>query len=188
MRFYGMRWLAVLALLALPARAEDCFSGLPKRLSYDNGSYVTIIQRHGEDFTYEAPYPGGNNVVSKTRLGLFPRDSRLPSRYFEYRWDDRLPQLADLVPGYRFDVAGQMAAGKDEPRAYRISGEVLGREEVKIGDCSYPVLAIARVTYVNGAQVSTDTLRFSPEMMVVLWTDGSDAAGKRFSQHTVRLE
>jgi len=178
--------VVIMVLLAEPAAAQECFSGLPKRLDYDNGGHVTIIQRHGEDFTYEAPYPGGNNVVSKTHLGIFPRDSRLPNRYFEYRWSSRLPRLPDLVPGYRFDVSGKMAAGKDEPRAYRITGEVMGPDEVRIGGCSYPVLVISRTTYVGGVEVSSDTLRFSAEMGVVLATD-TVQGGKRVVQQVVGL-
>ena len=40
-----MRIVIALLLLALPVQAEDCFSGLPKRVSFDNGKTITIIQR-----------------------------------------------------------------------------------------------------------------------------------------------
>jgi len=82
-----------------------------------------------------------------------------------------------------------MSAGKDTPRDYRISGDVLGEDVMEIGACSYRVLTIARATYVNGPQVGAVTLRFSPEMMLVLSTDGVDpATGKSTSQRVVGLE
>ena len=183
-----MRIVIALLLLALPVQAEDCFSGLPKRVSFDNGKTITIIQRHGEDVSFTSPYVGGNDVVSKTHLILFPRQTRLPNRLLEYRWDSRLPGLEDLVAGFHFDVAGTMRAGKDEPQDYRIVGDVLGAEEVKLGDCSYATLVIATKSYVGGAEVVTTTVNLSTEMLVVLRSGGVDAKGKRYSYQAVGLE
>ena len=48
-----MMRMVLLALLAmaLPAQAEECFAGLPKRVTFDSGKTITIIQHHGEDVT-----------------------------------------------------------------------------------------------------------------------------------------
>ena len=185
-----MMRMVLLALLAmaLPAQAEECFAGLPKRVTFDSGKTITIIQRHGEDVTYTSPYVGGNDVVSKTHLILFPRQTRLASRFLEYRWDSRLPGLDDLVPGYHYDVSGTMKSGDDTPRDYRIVGDVLGVDVVKLGKCSYPVLAIASKSFVGGAEVVATTVYLSTDMVVVLRTEGVDAAGKRYDYKAVTLE
>ena len=46
-----MRIAIALLPMALPAQAEECFSGLPKRVTFDSGRITTFIQRHGEEVT-----------------------------------------------------------------------------------------------------------------------------------------
>ncbi len=163
-----MMMLALLALMALPAQAEECFSGRPAQVRYDDGHTVTIIQRHGDDVTFTEPYAGGNDAVQKTHLMLFPKQARFGARGVEHRWTSRLPKLGDLTPGYRFDLKGTMKSGDTPAIAYRNEGQVLGQEEVKIGACVYPALVIAKNTYLDGKLAITATEYLSPDMMIIL--------------------
>lgn len=180
-----------LVTLAAPALAQEaeCFAGQPKKVTFDSGRTVTIIQRHGSDVTYTQPYAGGNDIVTKTHILLFPKTSRLAARMIEYRWDDPLPGLADLVPGFRYDVAGTMKSGDDPAQDYRITGEVLGQDVVSIGTCDYPVTVIAAQSFVGGAEVTATTTSLSTEMMVVLKAEGKDqTSGKAYAYQAVALE
>ena len=163
-----MRILVALALVALPAQAEECFVGVPNRVSYDDGHVVTIIQRHGDDLTYTTPYEGFQDQVHKTHLMLFPKQARFGARASENRWTSRLPKLDDLVPGYHFDIKGTMKSGDAAAIPYRSEGEVVGADEVKLGGCGYAVLVITVNTYLNDALAITATEYLSPDMMVLL--------------------
>ena len=138
------------------------------QVRYDDGHTITIIQRHGDDLTYTQPYQGGTDAVQKTHLMLFPKQARFGARATENRWTSRLPKLGDLAPGYRFDVNGTMKSGTDAAMPYRIQGEVVGQNAVKLGACGYPVLVIATNTYLNDALAITATYYLSPDLMVVL--------------------
>lgn len=184
-----MRILLAFMLMALPATAQDCFVGLPKRVTYDSGKVATVIQRHGEEIMYTEPYPGGNDVENKTHLVLFPRQTRLPNRFLEYKWADKLPALAALVPGFHFDVAGGMTSDKNPSQPYRITGDVLASEAVMIGKCRYATLVIASKTYIGDVEVLETTVHFSPDMLVILQTTGTRLAdGKSFATRAVGLE
>ena len=183
-----MRIVIALFLMALPAQAEDCFSGLPKRLTFDSGKTTMIIQRHGESVTHTEPYVGGNDAVIKTHLFVFPKQIRLPNRMLEYRWDDRLPGLEDMVAGYHFDVQGTMRSGDDAPIDYRIVGDVLSEEVINLGECSYGTLVIASTSYVGGVEVVATTVHLSTEMLAVLRTEGQFKAGEKYVFKAVKLE
>lgn len=165
-----MKWiLTVLALVATPALAQEaCFSGLPRQVTYDDGRVVTIIQRHGADVTYTVPYEGFQDSVMKTQMMLFPKQGRAGARSSEYRWDTRLPKLADLVPGYAFDIEGTMKSGDGEAVPYRKAGTVVSEEAVMIGECSYAALVIAVDTYLRDEKIMTATEYLSADMMVIL--------------------
>ena len=165
---FSMRFWVVLALMALPAQAEECFSGSPSHVSYDDGHEITIIQRHGDDVTYTQPYEGFQDSVHKTHLMLFSKQARHGARSSENRWTSRLPGLDDMVPGYHFDIEGTMKSGDAEAIPYRNEGEVLGVEEVKLGACSYPALVIRVNTYLNDQLAITATEYLSAEMLVLL--------------------
>lgn len=189
-----MRIVLALALVALasPALAQEeaaCFEGQPKKVTFDNGRTTTIIQRHGSDITYTTPFAGGNDVVTKTHLLLFPKTSRKAARLIEYRWDSDLPRLDDLVAGFHYDVEGRMKSGDDPEQDYRIVGDVLAEDVVKIGKCDYPVLVIEAHTFVGGTEVVATTISLSTEMMVVLATKGTDVTtGKDHAYQAVTLE
>lgn len=179
------------AALAAPAMAEEqpCFAGQPKKVTFDNGRSTTIIQHHGSDITYTQPYAGGNDVVTKTHLLLFPKASRLAARVIEYRWTDALPGLDALVPGFSYDVSGTMKSGQDAAQDYRIAGEVLGQDVVSIGKCDYPVIVIETHTFVGGIEAVATEISLSTEMMVILKTAGKDATtGKKYAYQAVTLE
>jgi hypothetical protein len=164
-----MKWAVLaLALMASPAAAQDCFAGEPRKVSYDNGRVFTIIQRHGADVTYTVPYEGFQDSVSKTHLMLIPKQGRSGARSSEYKWSSRLPKLRDLVPGYTFDIKGTMKSGEGEAVPYRITGEVLREEVVKVGACSYPTLVILVETYLRDLKIFQTTDYLSPDMVVLL--------------------
>ena len=180
-----------LAALALPALAEEvpCFEGQPKKVTYDTGRTTTIIQRHGSDVTYTTPFAGGNDVVTKTHLLLFPKTSRMAARLIEYRWDSQLPGLDDLAVGLHYEVEGKMKSGDDPEQDYRILGDVRAEDVVKLGKCEYPVLVIEAHTFVGGTEVTATTLSLSTEMMVILKTEGQDmTTGKTYAYQAVALE
>lgn len=167
-----MKWMMVaLALMAGPVAAQDCFVGEPRKVSYDNGRVFTIIQRHGADVTFTVPYEGFQDSVSKTHLMLIPKQGRSGARSTEYKWSSRLPKLRDLVPGYRFDLDGTMKSGDGEALPYRIAGEVLREEVVKVGACSYPTLVILVETFLGDTLIFRTTDYLSPEMVVLLKTE-----------------
>lgn len=189
MRFAFAMALAVLALPALAQEEAACFTGEPKKVTFDTGRTTTIIQRHGSDITYTTPFAGGNDVVTKTHLLLFPKTSRMAARLIEYRWDSRLPRLDDLAVGFHYDVDGTMKSGDDPEQDYRIVGNVLGQDVVTIGKCDYPVLVIEAHTFVGETEVTATTIGLSTEMMVVLKTEGQDmTTGKTYAYQAIALE
>ena len=163
-----IRILAAFMLLAMPAQAQDCFSGQPRQVRYDDGRMITIIQRHGDDLTYTTPYEGNQDTVQKTHLMLFPKQARFGARSSENRWTSRLPRLGDMTPGYAFDIKGTMKSGEGEALPYRIEGEVLREEAVMVGDCSYDSLVISQNTYLKGEVVLRATLYLNADMVVLL--------------------
>ncbi|MEO8241244.1 MAG: hypothetical protein ABI832_02975 [bacterium] len=184
-----MRFLMVLALMALPAQADDCVSGKATRVSYSDGHALTIIQRHGDDLTYTQPYDGGTDAVSKTHLMLFPKEARFGARMVENRWTSRLPNMKDLKPGYHFDIKGTMKSGQGDAVSYRNEGEVLRMEEVKVGTCSYPALVVAMNTYLSGELIITSTNYLSPELEILLQSDVVlISAGKRSSYKALAVQ
>ena len=183
-----MRFVIALLFLALPARADECFTGLPKVLTYDNGRTTTIIQRHGDSITDAAPFDGVN-VVSKSQLMIFPLQARLPNRFMEYRWDGRLPKLDQLQPGYHFDLTAELTKDGKDPGTYRMTGDVIGLQEIKIGTCPYQVLAVATETYINGAKILATTFYLSPDMKVVLGSQGVDVStGTQYNRVVTALK
>ena len=110
MRF-AMRFWVVMMMLALPAQAQECFSGKPKQVSYSDGHAITIIQRAGDDLTYSQPYAGDHDAVLEAQLMLFPKHERFAGRSVEHQWSGRLPKSSALKPGYHFDLKGVMKSG-----------------------------------------------------------------------------
>ena len=185
-----MKWiLVVLAFLACPVQAQECFTGEPRQVTYDTGRVITIIQRHGDDVTYTTPYEGFQDAVTKTQLMLFPKQGRAGARSTEYRWSSRLPKMRDLVPGFRFDITGTMKSGDGAALPYRILGEVLREEVVMVGACSYPTLVIADETYLNDEIVRTATQYLSPEMRIILKSEVLPiSAGQMIKSTAVALQ
>ncbi len=164
-----MKWVLVaLVLVAAPVQAQECFSGKPRQVTYDDGRVFTIIQRHGDDVTYTVPFAGFQDAVTKTQLMLFPKQGRAGARSTEYRWKSRLPKSKDMVPGYAFDIEGTMKSGDGEALPYRNTGSVLRVEEVLVGECSYPALVVQIDTYLNDELILTGTDHLSLDMMVIL--------------------
>lgn len=166
-----MKWCVAMVLglgLGLPAAAQECFVGQPRQVTYDDGRVVTIIQRHGDDLTYTIPQAGNQDTVHKSHLMLFPKASRSGARSIEHRWSSNLPKLGDLVPGYRFDLAAKMKSGDGAAVDYRSTGEVLGLDEVKLGDCRYAVLVIRMEISLDGQLAIVATQYFSADLGVVL--------------------
>ena len=163
-----MRVFCVLALMALPVQAEECFTGKPKQIAFDTGKVWTVIQRHGDDVTYTVPYAGFQDSVTKTHLMLFAKQSRQGARASEVRWSSRLPGMKDMVPGYHFDLKGMMKSGEGKALPYRVAGDVTGTEVVAVGACPYEVRVIALTTYLDEQPLLTARYHLSPEMRVVL--------------------
>lgn len=175
-------------LLAMPAGAA-CFEGKPGKVTYDNGREITIIQRHGSDLTYTQPYAGYQDSVNKTHLMLFPKTARRGARATEFRWTTRLPKLDQLVPFYHFNLKGTMTSGDGKAVPYRNEGDVLAREVVQIGACSYDVLVVKTTAYLNEQVISVATDYLSPQMLVLLRSDiALVSAGKNISQTAVAIE
>jgi hypothetical protein len=164
-----MKWVLVaLALVAAPVEAQECFSGEPRQVTYDDGRVFTIIQRHGDDVTYTVPYEGFQDAVTKTQLMLFPKQGWAGARSTEFRWTSRLPKAKNMVPGFEFDIEGTMKSGDGVALPYRIKGAVLREEEVMVGKCSYPALVVEMDTYLNDELILKGTDHLSLEMTVVL--------------------
>lgn len=180
----------VLALLATPAVAQEgCFDGMPRRVSYSDGRVITIIQRHGNDLTYTTPDDGFQDAVTKTHLMLFPKQGRQGARSSEYRWSSRLPGINKMVPGFQFDLKGTMKSGGGAALPYRNEGQVLGVEEVKVGKCSYPALAIKVNTWLDDQLILTGTTWLSADMMVILKSEVvPTSAGRQIAWVATALE
>lgn len=184
-----MRLWMVLALMALPAQAEDCFAGKPRQISYDNGRVWTIIQRHGDDVTYTVPQEGFQDSVYKTHMMLFAKQSRQGARSTEVRWTSRLPGIKDMVPGYHFDLKGMMKSGEGKAVPYRVEGDVTGTDTVMVAKCPYEVQVVTLRTFLNDDPLVSATYYLSPEMMVVLHSEVVPiAAGTQIVTSAVALQ
>ncbi|MEO6300360.1 MAG: hypothetical protein ABIO62_12125 [Paracoccaceae bacterium] len=166
-----MRFLAIMLMLALPAQAQECFSGKPKHVAYSDGHAITIIQRYGDDLTYTMPYAGDHDAVLESQMMLFPKHERFAGRSVEHKWPGRLPKSSALKPGYHFDLNGTMKSGSGAAVPYRNEGDVLRQEVVSVGACSYDVVVIAMNTYINNELAITATNYLSLDMLVLLRSD-----------------
>lgn len=184
-----MRFLVVTLMLALPAQAQECFSGKPKHVTYSDGHAITIIQRYGDDLTYAMPYAGDHDAVLESQMMLFPKHERFAGRSVEHVWPGRLPKSSVLKPGYHFDIKGTMKSGGGKAVPYRNEGDVLRSEVVMVGKCSYDAVVISMNTYINGDLAITATDYLSLDMLVLLRSDVVTAgAGKGSSYSAVGIE
>jgi hypothetical protein len=181
--------LVALTLMAAPAAAQECFSGLPTRVTFNDGRVQTIIQRHGADVTYTTPYEGFQDSVLKTQMMLFPKQGRAGARSTEYRWTSRLPKLRDMVPGYQFDIKGTMKSGDGSAIPYRNVGEVLRIEDVNVGACVYSTLVIKVETYLNDQVEIIATDYLSPDLVVILKSEILPvSAGQMIKRQVVAIQ
>jgi hypothetical protein len=178
-------WGIVAAMLSVTPMTADCFVGQPGKVTYNDGRVITIIQRHGDDLTYTEPYEGYQDAVSKTHMMLFPKTSRRGARATEIRWSSPLPKLKQMVPGYHFDLQGTMKSGDGTPLPYRSEGDVLGKEVVKVGKCTYDVLVIKTATYLDNQVISVATDYLSIDLLVVMRSDINVISSGRQVKRTV---
>lgn len=181
-------WGLVVACLALPAGAQECFAGKPGKVSFDDGRVITIIQRHGDDLTYTEPYEGFQDIVRKTHLMLFLKTARAGARATEYRWTTRLPKLSQMVPGYHFDLKGTMKSGDGNALPYRRTGDVLGQEVIKVGDCPYEVVKIQTETFMDDQFMDVSTDYLSPDLMIVLRSEIVPNGAQQIIRNVVAIE
>ena len=181
---FGMRFLVAMMMLGLPVQAQECFSGLPKHVTYSDGHAITIIQRAGDDLTYATPYAGDHDAVLESQMMLFPKHERFAGRSVEHQWSGRLPKASALKPGYHFDLKAMMKSGTGAAVPYQSEGDVLRSEVVMLGKCSYDAVVIAMNTYINGDLAITATAYLSLDMLVLLRSDVVPANGGKGSSYT----
>jgi hypothetical protein len=186
---FATGFLVVLLMLSLPAQAQECFAGKPRHVTYSDGHAITILQRAGDKMTYSTLYGGDHDAVLESQMMLFPKHERFGGRSVEHKYPGRLPKSSALKPGFHFDIKGTMSSGSGAAIPYRNEGEVLRRDVVTLGKCSYDAVVISMKTYVNNQVAITATTYLSPDMLIILQTEFVLAgAGTQGSYKVVALE
>lgn len=162
-----MRVLAILALMAQPVAAE-CFTGQPHKVTYSDGQVMLVLDRQGDVVTHQ--WGDAGDVVT-SHLGLFTLERRADGKVRREKWKSRLPRLADLVPGYKYDVSRMTVYASGRRAEIRLEGEVLEPATVTVGNCAYVTTVIRESYAADGEWMLTTTTYLRTDMMVVLQSE-----------------
>jgi hypothetical protein len=175
-----MMWaLVALALMAQPVAAE-CFVGLPSKVTYSSGAVMTILDKKRDKVTNQWTRPDGDVSVVTTQLGLFRLEVRVDGRTRRTKWEGPLPRLADLVPGYQFDLSGISEAVNGLKETVQVTGSVAPGATIQVGNCAYETTVVHENFTLNGEWLYHTKNYLRTDMLVVLRSEtyfsGGDTA------------
>jgi hypothetical protein len=183
-----IRIAVVLALLAQPVAAE-CFVGQPHKVTYSNGSIMTILDRTGDNMTVQWERPKVDDSVVTERLGLITLEIRKDGKTRRTKWEGPLPRLADLVPGYEYDISGIAEGVSGLKETVQVRGEVSSKATVMVGDCGYETTVINEGYTLNGEWLWATKTYLRTDMLVVLQSETYFSGGDRATpQVAISLE
>ena len=135
-------WAMVLACgLAGSAGAECLAPGqMPARVVFADGNVMDGISREGDHLHSVTHLKGDMTSTSDSVWGLFPWKSDLEGYFEQFRWKRKnLPDPASMEIGkpVRLKARRESPGGSS---AFVLTVTPVGREEITVGKCSYPVL------------------------------------------------
>ena len=138
-----MRVLAVVLACGLAGSAgAGCLAPgqMPVRVNYADGNVMDGISREGNHLRSVTHLKGDLTSTSESVWGLFPWESSLDGYFEQFRWKRKnLPVPATMEIGKPVTLK----ARRESPggsSAYVMTVTAVGREEIMVGKCSYPVL------------------------------------------------
>lgn len=160
--------LIALSSMAAPA-AAGCFAadGMPERAVYEGGIVLDYLGREGDVLTYRT-----GQMTSRMKAGLWPLGSKAEGFEMEYRWDDPLPNLQEVIAaGGKARAEGSRRSGRSAPVPVVAEAEILGSETVEWEDCRYQAIRFRKIMHVGGKKESEAEIVFAPDAMIVFHTD-----------------
>jgi hypothetical protein len=127
------------------AQQADCFTAgdarLPSKVTYDNGSTLTVLDRLGGELRSETTLPDGKKTRGSAYRGLFVSMRELPTMTAEYSWNQDLARFFPLKIGDHIVAdATVLLPGKKAVGTYFTEMSVVAEEMLRVGSCDYPVL------------------------------------------------
>jgi len=148
---------------------------LPTRVTYDDGSALTVVDRSGGKMYQEVMTPNGRKQYVVTYNGLFVLTSDVPTAKreqiakLEQTWKQDLAQFFPLKVGEHILAdASTTTSVTDAAMNFVTEMTVGGVETVQIGACDYPVLKIDVRTQFRGGPVGTATHYYHQASMLPL--------------------
>lgn len=150
---------AALAALVLMANASAALAGACPvtitHIDWDDGARDTVSDRENDVLALDSEIPMGGGdrypVRFRTQAGIVPLWNSGADGPVSHDWTTPLPSAADLVPGAKFDLKGNVDAwGERVPVSLTLS--VAGTEQLEVAGCSYDVTRIETRRRVNGAE------------------------------------
>lgn len=145
---------------------------LPAKVTFDNGSVVTVIDRNGGKVTEDSLTANGHKTNIVTLYGLFTLTFDSPNMKIENTWNQDLAKFVPLKVGERIsaDAAVKNPAYSAVAPVF-VDMSVMGVESISVGECDYPVFKIdVRSQIGGGAQVAVVTHYYHEASMLMLRT------------------
>lgn len=182
-----MKALIAVVLMAQPVAAE-CFVGTPSAVTYSSGSVMSVLDRKGDNVTVQWTRADRGASVQTTRLSLFTLEIREDGKTRRTKWKGPLPRLADLVPGYEYDISGlsEMTSGLKE--IVQVTGRVSAKETVMVDNCNYETTVIDEDFSQNGEWMWHTKTYLRTDMMVVLRSETYFSGGDTAPNIVVALQ
>ncbi len=148
---------------------------LPTKVTYDDGSALTVVNRSGGKMYQEVTTADGRKLYAVTYNGLFVLTSDVPTAKreqtakLEQTWKQDLTQFFPLKVGERILADATTKTSVNDAAMNFITEMAVGSvETVDIGPCDYPVLKIDVRTQFRGGPVGTATHYYHQPSMLPL--------------------
>jgi hypothetical protein len=141
----------------------------PSAVHFADGAVIDQIARAGDMLSYTSYDAGGEGMQTSALWGLYPDHGGYHGQWVTYDWQGTaLPPPADLQPGQEITLtARQVTSGTAQ--TFVMTVRLIGREEMQVGDCRYPVLHLA-VRMGNGETVRIEGDRWLDPARLVMWS------------------
>ena len=146
----------------------------PAKVTFDDGSVVNVIDRSGDKISLESLTPSGTKSNLVSQYGLFTLTFDSPNLKLENIWNQDLARFIPLKVGDRISAdaaAKNPAANSALSAAVFLDLSVMGVENIRVGECDYPVFKIDFRSQIGGGpQVATVTHYYHEASMLMLRT------------------
>jgi hypothetical protein len=176
MRFDLWLLAGLTAISTAHSAAAECFAPgqarQPISITFDTGARVEVIERTSQTLRYKTNVtPAAKPVELETYGGIFTRYADTGTARYEFDWQDDLDKLFPLRVGQKSTATAKIGAGTAAERLFAMTIEVTAADQLRIGNCDYPILKIIQTSGDVGKPTATLTRFFNPDSMLTLRTE-----------------